>query len=82
MTTEQTHMATDSERPIVITGGSIEVDFSDTFDQVTAALQGTKKFKQRDGNKKITTITVVINGGTPQTFNVQNGKCEIRVDYR
>lgn len=75
-------MSQDSERPIVITGGSIDIDFSDTFDEVTALLPGTKKFNQRDTNKKIKTITVTLDNGAPQTFTVQNGKCEIRVDYR
>ena len=74
-------MSTESERPVVITGGSIDIDFADTFDQTPTSPPGTKKFKQRDDSKKITTITLAIDGGEPQTFGVKSGKCTITVEY-
>lgn len=74
-------MSTDSERPLVITGGSIDVVFSDSFEPAPAP-SGDRKFKQKDGNKKIQTITVTIGDDPPQTYNVQNGRCEVRIDYR
>ncbi len=75
-------MSIESERPIVITGGSVDIAFADTFDPIPNPPPGAKKFQQRNGAKKITTITVTIDGGEPQVFNVSNGKCEVTVEYR
>lgn len=61
---------------IIVTGGSVSIEFPETDFQ-----REGKAFKNE--TKKIDSIEVSVNGGTPTTFNVNsNGVCSIKITYK
>ena len=63
-----------SDPPIIISGGSVTID----FDPSTFTSEGNGKHS--NANKKIKRVEVSINGNT-QTFDVPNGKVTVKVHY-
>ncbi len=69
-------MSNQADPPIVITGGSVHIE----FDQNNFTPDGKGKHKHSDANKKIRSVVVEVNGQT-QTFNVPNGKVTVTINY-
>lgn len=46
------------DEPIVVTGGSVTVDFDDNYQPETGGPAGKKKFKNKDNNMKLAWIEV------------------------
>lgn len=61
--------------PIVISGGSVTVEFNvDDFEKVGG-------YKFRNSNKRIRRVEVVGDGVSPVVIDVPNGKCTVLVHY-
>ena len=67
-------MSQPPDPPIVVTGGSIDIEFDSSI--FTPNGNG----KHSNANKKITSVEVTINGNT-QTFNTPNGKITVKINY-
>jgi hypothetical protein len=67
-------MAEPTDPPIVVSGGSVTLEFDDT------QLPPNGNGKHYNANKKIRTIEVTINGST-QTFDVPSGKATVKIYY-
>ena len=67
-------MAEPSDPPIVISGGSVTLEFDDS------QLPPNGNGKRYNANKRIKTVEVNVNG-TTQTFDVPNGKVTVTVRY-
>ncbi len=67
-------MADPNDPPIIITGGSVNLDFD------PASLPGSGG-KHSNAGKKIRHVKVVINGSTIYDDDTPNGKAEITVTY-
>lgn len=67
-------MAQPSDPPIVVSGGSVTLEFDDS------QLPPDGNGKRYNPNKKIRSVEVAINGNT-QTFDVPNGKVTVTIRY-
>ena len=64
-----------SDPPIIISGGSVTIDFDSSI--FTPNGNG----KHSNANKKIRRVEVNIDGDTPQSFDVPNGKVTVKIHY-
>lgn len=61
--------------PIIVTGGSVTIEFDPgIFNQ-------NGNGRHSNPNKKIKRVEVTVDGGTPQTINVPNGKVRVEIHY-
>lgn len=67
-------MAEPTDPPIVISGGSVTLEYDDS------QLPRNGNGKHYNANKKIKSVEVTINGNT-QTFDVPSGKVTVTVRY-
>lgn len=68
-------MSTQENPPIVVSGGSVTIEFDEDI------FTPNGKGKRSNANKKIRSVTVAVNGQTPQTITVPNGKVTITINY-
>ena len=68
-------MSTPTDPPIVISGGSVTIDFDETI------FTPSGKNKHSNANKKIRSVVVEVNGQPAQTFDVPNGKVTVTINY-
>ena len=68
-------MSNQPDPPIIITGGSVTIDFDETI------FTPSGKNKHSNANKKISSVEVSVNGGTPTVINVPNGKVTVTINY-
>lgn len=68
-------MSQSQDPPIVVSGGSVTIDFDSTI--FTPNGNG----KHSNANKKIKSVVVEVNGQAPQTINVPNGKVTVTINY-
>lgn len=68
-------MSTPTDPPIVISGGSVTIDFDETI------FTPSGKNKHSNANKKIRSVEVTVNNGTPTVFSVPNGKVTVTINY-
>jgi hypothetical protein len=68
-------MSTPTDPPIVVSGGSVTIEFDES------AFTPNGKNKHSNANKKIRRVEVTVDGGTPQTFDVPNGKVTVKIHY-
>lgn len=68
-------MSSQQNPPIIITGGSVTIEFDE--DIFTPSGKG----KRSNANKKIKKVVVAVNGGTPTTIDVPNGKVVVEIHY-
>ncbi|HEX7314512.1 MAG TPA: hypothetical protein VF297_11355 [Pyrinomonadaceae bacterium] len=61
--------------PIIITGGSVTID----FDEKIFTPNGNGKHS--NANKKIRRVEISVNGGTPTNIEVPNGKVTVTIHY-
>lgn len=68
-------MSQPQDPPIVVTGGSVTIEFDpDIFTK-----HGNNKHS--NANKKIRSVVVAVDGQPPQTFNTPNGKVTVTINY-
>ena len=67
-------MAEPSDPPIVVTGGSVTLEFDN--DQLPPNGNG----KRYNANKKIKSVEVNVDGNT-QTFDIPNGRVTVTIRY-
>jgi hypothetical protein len=67
--------ATPPDPPIVVSGGSINIDLDETI------FTSSGSNKRSNANKKITSVEVSVNGGEPQVFKPTNGKITVTINY-
>jgi hypothetical protein len=68
-------MSQPPDPPIVISGGSITIEFdSDIF---TPSGRG----KHSNANKKISSVEITVGNDPTQTFSVPNGKITVKINY-
>ena len=68
-------MSNSQDPPIVISGGSVTIEFDETI----FARNG--KGKHSNANKKIRRVEVAVHGQNPQTIDVPNGKVTVTIHY-
>ena len=68
-------MSTPPDPPIVVTGGSVTID----FDSKIFTPNGNGKHS--NANKKIKRVEISVDGGPVQTVNVPNGKVTVSIHY-
>ena len=68
-------MSQPPDPPIVITGGSVTIEYDPTI------FTPNGKGKHSNANKKISSVEVTVGDGPPQTFNVPNGKVKVQINY-
>jgi len=64
-----------TDPPIVVTGGSVTIDLDEDI------FTPSGKNKRSNPNKKITSVEISVNGGTPQIIDVPNGKATVTIRY-
>jgi hypothetical protein len=67
-------MSQQPDPPIVVSGGSVTLEFDDT------QLPPNGNGKRYNANKKIKSVEVNVNGAT-QTFDVPNGRVTVTIRY-
>lgn len=68
-------MSQPTNPPIVVSGGSVTIE----YDSKIFTSNGNGKYSNAD--KKIKSVVVEIEGDTPQTFDVPNGKVTVTINY-
>ena len=68
-------MSSPPDPPIVVSGGSINIDIDETI------FTPSGKNKRSNASKKITSVEVSVNGGPPEVFNTPNGKVTVTINY-
>jgi len=68
-------MSNQQDPPIVISGGSVTIEFDESI--FTPNGNG----KHSNANKKIRRVEVSVNGGTPTNIDVPNGKVTVTIHY-
>lgn len=61
--------------PIVVSGGSINIDLDETV------FTSSGKNRRSNAGKKITSVEISVNGGPTQTIDVPNGKVTVTIRY-
>jgi hypothetical protein len=59
--------------PIIVTGGSVTIEFD------AGIFTPNGNGKHSNANKKITSVEVAVDGGTPTTIDVPNGKVIVKI---
>jgi hypothetical protein len=68
--------------PIIVTGGSIEIDVPSGFNEVPNLPPGKKKFKHSGAEARITGVEITgVTGGASVSFVPIDGKCKITITY-
>ena len=68
-------MSNQQDPPIVVSGGSVTIEFDENI--FTPNGNG----KHTNANKKIRSVVVEVNGQAPQTIDVPNGKVTVTINY-
>lgn len=68
-------MSNQQNPPIIVTGGSVTIEFDEDI------FTPTGKGKRSNANKKIKKVVVAVNGETPTTIDVPNGKVVVEIHY-
>ena len=68
-------MSNNQDPPIVVSGGSVTIEFDPTI--FTPNGNG----KHTNANKKIRSVVIEVNGQAAQTINVPNGKVTVTINY-
>lgn len=68
-------MSQQPDPPIVITGGSVQIDLDEDI------FTPNGKNKRSNTTKKISSVEISLNGGAPQVINVPNGKVIVTIRY-
>lgn len=68
-------MSNQQNPPIIVTGGSVTIEFDEEI------FTPNGKGQRSNPNKKIKKVVVVVNGGTPTTIDVPNGKVVVEIHY-
>lgn len=68
-------MSNQQDPPIIVTGGSINIDLNEDI------FTPSGKNKRWNANKKISSVVVTVEGEAPQTFNIPNGKVTVTIHY-
>lgn len=68
-------MSAPTDPPIVVSGGSVTIDFDSTI------FTPNGNNKHTNANKKIRNVVVEVNGQAAQTIDVPNGKVTVTINY-